>query len=557
MSHLFLLLVMAFSLSAVGAPSSQAQNTPPVPVLKGLVVVASASRVDTNQAPIRWFTGLYVEGPDFLKENSRALEAKLQPFFAKALAELDATALQSAILVHCRELGYPLVDVLIPEQKISSGVVQVVVLEGRVGKIAVTNDGRHWFSSPLITNQFRHTPGDKISSKKLQEDVGWLNRNPAFREVELQLKPGSGVDETDMMLIVKDRFPVSATVGYDDSGNKATGYRRLQAGTTWGNAFGLDHTLGYSYSADEDFSYLSAHSVTYLMPLPWRHTVSFSGAYSETTPDMEALGLPGFTSAGESYQASLRYTAPLPQWGIWKHEMSLGADFKRIDNNLLFGGTTLAPTAAEVYQGVLAYNGQLPDRLGVTSLNLQAVYSPGDVGGKNTAAAFAGLRSGAAAEYGYARIVIDRQTRLPWDLTLSTRGTVQRSEGRLLPTEQLGAGGLSTVRGYDEGMAYGDQGFLINTELRLPVWSPSERAGSLQLLGFLDYGAVSQKHPESGEDPHSDLASVGMGLRYQWKRNLSMRFDYGWQLLRDSSLYGKASVDGSSSRGHFSVNLTF
>ena len=53
------------------------------------------------------------------------------------------------------------------------------------------------------------------------------------------------------------------------------------------------------------------------------------------------------------------------------------------------GGTTLAPTAAEVYQGVMAYNGQLPDRFGVTRLNLQAVYSPSDAGDKNTESAFA------------------------------------------------------------------------------------------------------------------------------------------------------------------------
>ena len=509
----------------------------------------------TNQPPE--VTGLHVEGPSFLKENARGLEAKLKPFFGKPLAELDTAALQSAILVYSRELGYSLVDVSIPEQKISSGVVQVVVLEGRVGKLAVTNEGRAWFSSRFITNHFRHSPGDKIASKKLQDDVDWLNRNSAFREVEIQLKPGGGVGETDMTLIVKDRFPVSATVGYDDSGNKATGYQRLQTGVTWGNVFGLDHALSYSYSADPDFNYLSAHSVSYTMPLPWRHTLSFSGAYSETTPDMEALGLPGFVSAGESYQASLRYAAPLSQWGTWKHEVSLGADFKRIDNNLLFGGTTLAPTAAEVYQGVMAYNGQLPDRFGVTRLNLQAVYSPGGVGDKNTAEAFAGLRSGAAAEYGYARLAIDRQTQLPWNMTLSTRGTLQWAEGRLLPTEQLGAGGVATVRGYDEGMAYGDRGLLINTELRLPVWSPSERAGSLQLLAFLDYATISQKHPEDGEDPHANLASIGGGLRYQWKRNLSVRFDYGWQLLRDPSLYGKSSVDGSQSRRHFSVNLTF
>ncbi len=48
------------------------------------------------------------------------------------------------------------------------------------------------------------------------------------------------------------------------------------------------------------------------------------------------------------------------------------------------------------------------------------------------------------------------------------------------------------------------------------------------------------------------LASFGVGLRWQVARNLSVRFDYGWQLT-DSGF----STRNRSSRAHVGVTVSF
>jgi len=59
------------------------------------------------------------------------------------------------------------------------------------------------------------------------------------------------------------------------------------------------------------------------------------------------------------------------------------------------------------------------------------------------------------------------------------------------------------------------------------------------------------KHAQVGEDPNVELSSVGLGLRYTLSTNLSIRFDYGWQ-LKDAG-----AGDPDSSRAHVAVLLSF
>ena len=77
---------------------------------------------------------------------------------------------------------------------------------------------------------------------------------------------------------------------------------------------------------------------------------------------------------------------------------------------------------------------------------------------------------------------------------------------------------------------------------------------TLQFLAFTDYGAVQVKHATPGFDPHVNLWSVGGGLRLNLAQNLSVRFDYGFQLSEKelSRAFGLGT-----SRGHVSAMVSF
>ena len=74
----------------------------------------------------------------------------------------------------------------------------------------------------------------------------------------------------------------------------------------------------------------------------------------------------------------------------------------------------------------------------------------------------------------------------------------------------------------------------------------------LQFLGFVDYGGTSL-HSVTPADviPQTNLLGVGPGLRYVINPYVSVRFDYGFQLIRTD--FG----NGEHSRGHVGVVISY
>ena len=168
----------------------------------------------------------------------------------------------------------------------------------------------------------------------------------------------------------------------------------------------------------------------------------------------------------------------------------------------------------------------------------QFVYSPGGLSNANNTAVFvASGVVGAKANYTYDNLQITRVTYLPWQMSSVIRLDAQLASGELLASEQLGAGGTDSVRGYNPRTANGSQGVLASFELRSPNYSPLKKLGvpvddTGQLLAFYDTGFVSDLHQQTGQAKSASLQSVGFGARYGIDRYLDLRFDYGWQLSK-------------------------
>jgi hemolysin activation/secretion protein len=54
----------------------------------------------------------------------------------------------------------------------------------------------------------------------------------------------------------------------------------------------------------------------------------------------------------------------------------------------------------------------------------------------------------------------------------------------------------------------------------------------LQFLGFWDYGASHDHSLLAGEPDEIALSGIGGGIRYSINTYVTLRFDYGFQLLR-------------------------
>ncbi len=531
-------------------PTGGVADPEPVAIPKLVGVVILDSREKLNATSVSGITGVQVRGVDFLKVKDA--EKIIKPYLGRPARLSDLRWMQKDIIRFCQgSLDRLLVDVWFPEQNIENGVVQLIVTEGKINKVRVVNEGRKYFSDNLVKSKFHLQEGQRVSSSSINQDIDLANQNSFFRQINMVFQaPAAGADNnTDVELRVQDRFPARVFLGYEDSGNKIMGDHRVLGGLNYGNVFGLDHQLNYQFMADIDFKYLKAHSLSYVAPLPWQHTLTVYGSYARLEANLATIKMNPITLSGDFYQVGARYRVPLQPISGLRHGISLGFDYKRTDNDLAFGGASVFRVPVEIGQWLLDYDASLPDRFGVTSMDLQWYYGPGGWFSASHDRQFQANRTGSDAEYFYGRLQVRRETPLYKGISWVIQANGQWSNNRLLASEQIGAGGYSTVRGYDERVANGDAGFIINNEIYSPAISlgfdrlcPSHakpgsiddqiKSGSLQFLVFQDYAAIYSRNYNRGVDQlNANLSSVGAGFRLKIRNNLSMRFDYGYQLF--------------------------
>lgn len=550
------------------APSAEVANMDKevfVEKLKGVALYGSTNYVTAEQG-VPNMTGVRVQGISFL--TKKEVWEIVSPYLNKPATRGAIAQMERKIILLCRKNDHPIVDITLPEQNLDPGVIQLVLLEGKVGKVKVEPVGHVWFSTNYTRKNIRLKPGDPIVESKLVNDINWLDQNPEFRYVNVQFQQGGLGGTVDVVAKQEDHFPLQADVGYDNAGVKLVGENRVFGGATWDNAFGLNQKIDYQYMTDTDFKYLRAHSAVWQIPLPWRNTLTFYGSYADMTSDFSAIGITnGPTETGVNDQLSMRYAIPLPRWGSYTHELSLGFDYKYANNNLNFGlfgaaGKINFPTEVEQFAGT--YRALMPYSWGSSSFSAEAYYSPGDWSSVNTTRAFNLARVGAKADYYYLKFTAEQMINLPANFSFDVRGSGQYADSDLLPSEEFTLGGVETVRSYFERTANGDEGYLINTELR----SPSIRLGSLfdspvkdslQLIGFCDYG-YTQVHddvPLVGAEMEYKLCSVGGGLRYKLNKYLEADLYYGYELIRPPALLAQPGYNSSPWMGNIYVIARF
>ena len=450
------------------------------------------------------------------------------------------------IVIYYREHDRPVVDVLIPEQEVKNGTVQVLVLEGVLGEIKT--EGNKYFKSPFLIKEMKMKPGERFSQRYLKYSLDWLNINP-FRAVDLIFTPGERAGTTDLILKTTDRYPIRPFVGYDNTGTYITDTIRWSTGLNWGNAFKLDQQVNFQFITSPNLENLVGYAGSYVVPLPWRHVVTALGSYATS----EAIaGLTPFKIEGLGWQLSGRYDIPLPTPVFMdpvKHNFQFGFDFKQTNNTLSFGTEEVTDTKVDIDQFLWDYSIYVKDKFGGTSGDIKIVYSPGNYTAHNTDTDFQTLRYASTAEYFYGQLQMERLIKLPLDFSLYGKFIYQFTRESLQPSEELGVGGHQTVRGYQERATNGDIGVVFHNNL----FSPPIHAlkiiniqDELKFLCFFDYGIAIDNNPLAGQPKRFYLLSVGPGLRYSISPNFSLRFDYGFPIYNVGDFF-------ESSHGHIGM----
>ena len=534
-------------------PFGKREAVAPVEVDNPVVLVPNLTKIKLTASG--GVSGTELKSPEFpgkgrieavgLTVDLAGLAKALGPFMGAPLTESGLDQLVETVLRYYESEDRPVTDIVVPDQDLTAGAIEVLVVEGLVGSVGMQTGGI--FNDELLSGAIHLQRGEILLSSELQRHLDWLNRNP-FRPVALYAAPGQDEGEADLVFALSERRPWRVYGGYENSGAEVSGEHRFLTGFNWGDAFGHDMLLSYQFTSAESPEELSAHAVSLEIPFHSRHQfLRLNGSLADIATEGYLAGIL-VESSGSSWQLGASYGFQFNRWEDFRQEASIGIEFKSSDNFLVYGGILGGSDAGvEVVQFRVDYRAsrQFGQRGGL-ALSAAVVGSPGQLSTRNSDEKFSQFRPGAEASYLYARAQAAWTRRLPGSWALRTRGQFQLGTGALLPTEQLPMGGHASVRGFGEREYLADRGYLLSAEVRAPAMS-LPIVGEVQFLGFLDHGRGWRDEPvQGGSGEKEALTSLGAGLRLQLGKHFKLRADLG------------APVGGGEgSRAHIGVTGSF
>ena len=422
--------------------------TPLGATLKAIVALGPSEAVRADVS-----AGVRVAAAPRLDRRDRRALARLlgRPLSRKLIGEVEAQ-----IVRDYRAKGFPLLSVSTPEQEVSTGVLQVRVIEFHLEK--KTAPGAR--DPGYILSRVRAAAGRSVDTRLLSQDLDWLNRDP-FRTSQAAFQPGHALGGADLLLQTSYAKPWSVNAGYSDSGSPLTGFGRYFAGATVPLPFLHDAYGAYQFTGSNDvlFSqdrpfdtaeaprYLS-HSGRIVIPTLPRQDIEASLSYVVSNEITDFVAHQVTEEASLAYRSALSNLLPfLPG------EAVVGVEDRHETGGTLFAGEPIQHGTIDVFQAYIGFTDAESDAFGRSSLDLTLHLSPGGVGKTNTDAAFALASQGRSrsAEYGYISGDFSRYTPLPLGFGYSLGVTGQYAPNPLPLTEQIGLGGVSLVRGLYAG----------------------------------------------------------------------------------------------------------
>jgi len=440
-----------------------------------------------------------------------------------------------------RALGYGVVQVLLPEQDITRGVVQFRVVQPKIGRVAV--EGNTHFDTDNVRRSLPAVKeGEVPNSSEIARNLQLAAEHPV-KQTNVLLRSGSSEEFVDVTVKVEDDKPWRGFFTLDNTGTGDTGYFRSGIGFQHTNLFNRDHSLTAQYiTSPTNPSKVSIYGAGYRIPFyDLNSSLDLVAGYSDVDSGV-VQGL--FNVAGAGSIALARWNYILPKWNEIEHKVSAGLDYRAFENEVLLQGQNLTPDVV-VHPLSLTYSGLR--RMTASDLSFYGGISRnipgGNDGKKEDWVAGTVARQAVTDEYTILRYGFNyaRQFQSAWQVRVSFAG--QYTPDALVSGEQFGIGGPDSVRGYNLREVASDRGQFVQTELYTPEFGGKVGLSDkykLRALAFYDWGQVRLNKGLPGDITQDSLSSIGLGLRMSYGKTVNLRFDLA-NLLQDSPTLNNGS----------------
>jgi hemolysin activation/secretion protein len=485
-------------------------------------LVLAASGTYAQDPPTFAIRGYQIEGNSLLPQDTVSIT--VMPFTGpKSSFETIQSALEALERAYLKA-GYGSVKIEVPEQDLKEGVVRLLVVEARLAQIAV-EPGKFHGEANIRRSLPALVPGQVVNVDQLQRNLDLANESFA-KHTSVTFRQSESSPQTDAIVRVQDDDPTRFIVSLDNTGNLSTGRYRLGLSYLHANLFDRDHSLSAQVlTSPTRFDRVAIVGVGYRIPL-YEAGLSADITLGYSNVDSGQISL--FSVSGSGLILGARLNQPLRAIGDWQHRLSYGIDQRNYGNSVVpvTGGTSLVPSL-RVHPVSIGYSGST--RSAQRDLAAAATLSRNIPGGRDgSTAAFnqPGARTGADAAFTVLKFNGSWTERFSPDWSLRASLAGQLTPDLLISAEQFGAGGSDSVRGFSEREVSADRGLRASFEVTGPDLARQSGTSKLRLqpVVFVDSAWV-RFNQAPGAIQSQTIASVGLGLRASYERQLSMRLD--------------------------------
>ncbi len=436
----------------------------------------------------------------------------LKPYTGQCLRLNDLNAILNDITRYYFAKGYVTSRAyIVQDQDISTGLLQILVIEGRLGQILLEDnrDGQ----SVAINQVFPAVVGKPLNLRDVEQGLEQANKLMS-NNATIAIQPGEKPGESNLVVSNNAREPFTYVLGYNNQGSESTGKDQVTLSVFVDNPLQLSDTFGVTFRRTlplKNNRYSSALNASYSIPDGY-NTYSLSGGYSQfTTPILLSSGnTADFSGASTNISGTANrvlfrnQTSKLNGFGT----LSLQESKSYFENSIIDVSSYNLTTLRLGLNYFTLLSGGLFDTEISYVRGFDSLGATNDPSGQAEGAPQAQFDK-FSLSLGYTRPFLLGNN---FPANFSSQFTGQYSPDVLYGTEQISVGGLYSVRGFPNISLPGNTGAYLRNELSItPVFLQNLSGFNENTSLFVAYDAGRIWGHYGGES--GTLSGLAYGIR--------------------------------------------
>jgi hemolysin activation/secretion protein len=546
--------------------TQQIRGTPPPPILPSplpapttlpnpedllLPSVPNKSETQDNLSTDQILEKITVE--EFRFEGNTAFSQEelaeiTQPFTDRQLSFSELLQARSEVTKFYVSKGYITSGAYIPPQTLENGLVIIKIIEGGLEAINVQVEGK--LNPDYVRDRLWLAAGKPLNVPRLLEALQILQLNPIISKISSELTNSTEPGQSILNVSVETARSFYPSIILDNGRNPQVGSFRRGVALEDINLSGNGDTLQGTYLNTDGSNDLD---VSYAIPLTPENGTLTLGFRNITGKVIEyPFSLLDLKSYYQKYLVSFRQ--PLWQTPYSEFALGLGFDHQTSSNTLL--GYAFPSRGSDIDGNTrlssLRFSQDWLQRSDTDVLAAHSEFALG-INAFNATTPFDAPYNSSAPDSNYFlwRSQAQWVHLLAPDTLLLAKTNIQIADSAVPSLEQFALGGLGSVEGYRQNTLLTDNGAFASLEARFPLYRIPEERAVLQIIPFVNWGTGWNNQSPNPET--NTLASIGLGLQWQYGKNITARIDWAKRLGKVPYIEGNSWQDDGII---FSVTIT-